>query len=202
MSTPADSVPSSPKASSSSSKKVKKQASLASSASVSSPSLAPQSSPSKPAESSSKKRKPVEQKQDKSEDSGAPSEKKPKKPRRAPFQPLLPKSYLDLSEVWRYVAALKKGLYNTKRRLQQTKDEAERARLAMNINRYETNLIQVDENKKDTVEHVKLLMEMAKMGFISLKSAETLTKFAKELDAHLGITSLDQSNEDEKESDE
>jgi hypothetical protein len=87
-----------------------------------------------------------------------------KKPRRTRFNPYLPSSFLNLSEVWNYRMSQRRGLDKMRNRVAASKDEEEKRKLQMNVRRYELALNQLDENSKEVHDNLKLLLDLTKSG--------------------------------------
>jgi hypothetical protein len=84
--------------------------------------------------------------------------------RRPRFNPYVPSNFFNLQEVWNYRTSQRRGLQKMKVRVENAKDEAERAKLKVNVRRNEQNLAQLEENLNDVRAHVALAGELLKAG--------------------------------------
>lgn len=97
-------------------------------------------------------------------DAGVGASSAAKKPRRARFNPYLPSSFLNLSDMWNYRTTQRRGLEKTRNRLAASNDEEEKRKLQTNVRRYELALDQLNEHSKEVHENLNLLLEFSKSG--------------------------------------
>lgn len=96
--------------------------------------------------------------------SGAAKVTKTKAPRHPRFDPNLPSSYFNLQDVWAYRVSQRRNLQKMKSRVENAKDENERAKLSLNVLRNEKNLLQLEENLNDVHRQVNVVAELLRAG--------------------------------------
>lgn len=93
--------------------------------------------------------------------SGAKAVKAPRHPR---FDPTVPSNYFNLRDVWSYRDSQRRNLQKMKVRVENAKDDAERAKLTLNVLRNEKNLRQLEENMSDVQRQSIMVAELLRAG--------------------------------------
>ena len=93
--------------------------------------------------------------------SGAVGAKAPRHPR---FDPNVPSNYFNLQDVWDYRDSQRRNLQKMKLRVENAKDETERAKLSLNVLRNEKNLRQLEENMTDVQRQSIMVAELLRAG--------------------------------------
>lgn len=111
---------------------------------------------------------------------------KAKAPRRPRFNPYVPSNFFNLQEMWNYRTSQRRGLQKMKVRVENAKDDAERAKLMVNVRRNEQNLAQLEENLQDVRAQVALAGDLLKAGVkVDLATSALLAGFIGKLSESL-----------------